>query len=259
MTRLITLFSSSSGNCTLLENDDTKILIDAGVSMSKITSALSKVHIEPSQIDAVLVTHEHSDHTSGLGIFCKKYTPCIYASLPTLECIKANVIASADTFHSVDAGASFHVGSMTVKAFPTPHDAVSSLGYVIESEGKKFGIATDTGTITKAMLSALATCEAVLIEANHDEDMLKSGPYPYPLKRRILSDKGHLSNDKCAWLATQLAIWGTKKIMLGHMSDHNNTPPLAYNTVKNMLEKNGFVVDRDVILKVAQKDDICVL
>ena len=211
MTKLITLYSSSSGNCTLVANDNTKILIDAGVSMSKITAALLKVHIDPSDIDAVLVTHEHSDHTSGLSVFCKKYSPRIYGSFQALEIIKENVFSPKDNFYSIDASSAFSVGSMTIKAFSTPHDSVSPFGYVIESEGKKYGIATDTGTITKAMLSSLAACEAVLIEANHDEEMLKSGSYPYPLKRRILSDKGHLSNDKCAWLATQLAIWGTKK------------------------------------------------
>ncbi len=258
MTRLITLFSSSSGNCTLITNNDTKILVDAGVSMAKITTSLSKVNTEPSEIDAVLITHEHSDHISGLNVFCKKHSPHIYANSKTLEKIRENIIASSDFLHPVDIGKPFPVGSMTVKAFSTPHDSISSVGYVIESDGKKYGVATDTGTITQSMLSSLASCEAVLIEANHDEDMLKSGPYPYYLKKRILSDKGHLSNDKCAWFATQLAIWGTKKIMLGHLSEKNNTSELAYETVGKMLNANGFELDRDVILKVAKKDDITV-
>ncbi len=227
--------------------------------MSKITQALSRLHTDPSEIDAVLITHEHSDHISGLSVFCKKYAPHIYASRPTLDCIKSNIGGLSAKLHCVDTGTFYPIGSMNIKAFPTPHDSASPVGYVIESEGKKYGIATDTGTITQAMLSALASCEAVLIEANHDENMLKAGPYPYPLKRRIFSDKGHLSNNKCAWLATQLAIWGTKKIMLGHMSEQNNTPSLAYNEVSCMLEKNGFIVDRDVILKVAKKDDISIL
>jgi len=259
MTKLITLFSSSSGNCTLLANDDTKILIDAGVSMSKISSALSDLHINPAEIDAVLVTHEHSDHISGLDVFCKKYSPCIYGNSLTLERTALNAPNTVYTSHPISEGNVFSVGSMKIKAFSTPHDSVASMGYVIESDGKKYGIATDTGTVTQVLLSAFSSCESVLIEANHDVDMLQKGPYPYHLKKRILSDTGHLSNAKCAWLATQLAIWGTKKIMLGHLSDKNNTPSLAYTAVRDMLEKNGFKVGVDVILKVAQKDDITIL
>ncbi len=259
MTNLITLFSSSSGNCILVANDDTKILVDAGVSMTRIKNALSEINTDPSEVDAVLITHEHSDHTSGVNFLCKKYCTGVYANAPVLRLIAANAPHAATALHTVCEGVEFSVGSMRIKAFPTSHDSLAPVGYVIESEGKKYGIATDTGTITKPLLSALSNCEAVLIEANHDVGMLKSGPYPYLLKKRILSDKGHLSNDKCAWLATQLAIWGTKKIMLGHLSDKNNTPSLAYNTVSDMLGSNGFTVGKDVILKVAQKDGITIL
>ena len=118
------------------------------------------------------------------------------------------------------------------------------------------GFATDTGCITKHMLSALAGCTAVVIEANHDVNKLQSGSYPYPLKQRILSDKGHLSNDNCAWLATQLALWGTKHIVLGHLSDSNNSPELAFDTVKSKLEENGFVVGESVFLCVADKSSV---
>ncbi len=257
MTRFLTLFSSSSGNSILISNDDTNILIDAGVSASKICHALEDAGISPAEIDGVFITHEHSDHTSGIRVLSKKYHIPVFANSRTMEMViknapdlpqgSINIIANSETYN---------IRSMRVKAFVTPHDSASSVGYVVESEDKKYGICTDTGTITKAMLSSLAGCEAVLIESNHDVDMLRDGPYPYNLKKRILSDEGHLSNDKCAWLATQLAIWGTKRILLGHLSEQNNTPQKAFDTVKKSLENNGFRIGNDVILKVADKNEI---
>lgn len=259
MTKFITLYSSSSGNCTLISDGDTNILVDAGVSASKICASLAESGIDPSEIDAVLITHEHSDHISGLRVFCRKYHTSVYANAKTMEHVISSCSVASGSAHIITEGTPFTVRSMRVKAFATPHDSASSVGYIIESEGKKYGVATDTGTITKAMLSALAGCEAVLIESNHDEQMLMGGPYPYPLKKRILSDRGHLSNAKCAWLATQLAIWGTKRIAIGHLSEQNNTPDKAFETACQMLESNSFKPGRDVILKVAPKDEICII
>jgi len=259
MIKFITLYSSSSGNCTLLSDGDTNLLIDAGVSASKICDSLHKAGVDPCEIDAVLVTHEHSDHISGLRVLCKKYHTAVYANAATMEHIISSAGLPSGCARIISAGTPFAIRSMQVRAFATPHDSAAPMGYIIEAEGKKYGIATDTGTITKSMLSALAGCEAVLIESNHDEQMLKTGPYPYPLKKRILSDSGHLSNDKCAWLATQLAIWGTKRITLGHLSEHNNTMAKAYEATSRMLSDNNFTVGSDVILKVAPKDEICII
>lgn len=259
MIKFITLYSSSSGNCTLLSDGDTNILIDAGVSASKICDSLHKVGVDPCEIDAVLVTHEHSDHIAGLKVLCKKYHTAVYANSATMEHIICAASLPSGCARIISAGTPFAIRSMQVRAFATPHDSAASVGYIIEAEGKKYGVATDTGTITKSMLSSLALCEAVLIESNHDEQMLRSGPYPYPLKKRILSDSGHLSNDKCAWLATQLAIWGTKRIALGHLSEHNNTESKAYEAASRMLSDNNFTPGSDVILKVAPKDEICII
>ncbi len=260
MTKFYTLYSSSSGNCTLISDGETNIMIDAGVSASKICAALGEAGVLPEEIDAILVTHEHSDHISGIRVFSRKYNTSVYANARTMEqVLKAAPDLSPSNVNIITNSKPFKVRSMTVKAFETPHDSASSVGYIIESEGEKYGVATDTGTITKAMLSALAGCEAVLIEANHDEKMLSEGPYPYPLKKRIFSDTGHLPNPKCAWLATQLAIWGTKRIALGHLSEHNNTEEKAYSCVRAMLEENNFKVGSDVILKVAGKSGICVI
>ena len=260
MIKFCTLFSSSTGNCTLISDGETNLLIDAGVSTARISSALDELGLSPGEIDAVLVTHEHSDHISGIRVFTKKYNTPVYATAPTME----HVLKSAPDIRPgraniITPGTPFVIRSMTVKPFATPHDSVSAVGYVIHAEGMRYGVATDTGTITKSMLSNLAECEAVLIESNHDEEMLRTGPYPYPLKKRILSDSGHLSNAKCAWLATQLAIWGTKRILLGHLSEQNNTPTRAYECTCSMLEANNIKVGSDVIVKVAAKDEISII
>lgn len=258
MTKFLTLYSSSSGNCSLIFNDDTNILIDAGVSASKICAALDQAGVSPGEIDAVLVTHEHSDHISGIRVLAKKYNIPVFANAPTMEhVLKVAPTVLPGNAHIIVPSNTYSVRSMQIKPFSTPHDSASSMGYVIESDGKKYAVATDTGCITKSLLSNLAGCEAVVIESNHDVEMLKNGTYPYMLKKRILSDEGHLSNEKCAWLATQLAIWGTKRIILGHLSEQNNTPEKAYECTKKSLENNGFSVGSDVILKVAPKDEIC--
>ncbi|MBO5744010.1 MAG: MBL fold metallo-hydrolase [Clostridia bacterium] len=257
MTRFLSLYSSSSGNSILISNSSTNILIDAGVSASKIVASLNEVGLGAQDIDAIFVTHEHSDHISGIRVLSKKYNIPVYANAPSMEGVLKNAPQiPPGSANIISASNVYEINSMKVKPFIIPHDSAAAFGYVIESEGKKYAVATDTGCITKAMLSNLAGCEAVIIEANHDVKMLNCGTYPYHLKRRILSDKGHLSNDKCAWLATQLAIWGTKRILLGHLSRENNTPQKAFECVNKCLEENGFKVGTDVLLKVAQPDEI---
>ncbi len=256
MTEFISLYSSSSGNSTLISNNDTNILIDAGVSASKICAALGKANKDPGELDAIFVTHEHSDHVSGIRLMSKKYNIPVFAAAATMEeILKAAPDIREGNAHIISVPGIYNIRSMRVKSFATPHDSRQSVGYIVESDDKRYAVATDTGSVTKTMLANLAGCEAVLIEANHDVNMLKSGPYPYYLKKRILSDTGHLSNEKCAWLATQLAIWGTKRILLGHLSDKNNTPEAAYECVRLSLESNGFTVGRDVILKLASRDE----
>ena len=258
MTKFCTLYSSSSGNCTLISDKETNILIDAGVSASKICDSLKELGVSPDEIDAILVTHEHTDHICGLRVFCKKYNTSVYASVKTAEKISETFPdIPKGNLHTVSPSEVFKIRSMTAKAFQTPHDSSGPYGYCVWAEDKKYCVATDTGTVTKSMLTNLAGAEAVLIESNHDEEMLKNGPYPYILKKRILSDTGHLSNSSCAWLSTQLALWGTKRIIIGHLSEKNNTPQKAFECAKSLLESNGFKVGSDVLLKVAPKSEIC--
>ena len=254
MIRFCTLYSSSNGNCTFISDTKTNILIDAGVSASKITASLQKIGVNPNDIDAILITHEHSDHTCGLGVFTRKYSVPVYTNSATADAISKGDCIDSKYINIFTTGESFVVGTASVRPFKTPHDAAESVGYTVSFDERKFGFATDTGCITKPMLSALAGCEAVVIEANHNVDMLMSGSYPYPLKKRILSDNGHLSNENCAWLATQLAIWGTKYITLGHLSTNNNTYEMAYESAVKLLRDNN--LDTDVFLNVAQKSEI---
>ncbi len=257
MIKFCTLYSSSSGNCAYISDTKTNILIDAGVSSSKIVKALEDIGVSPYSICAVLVTHEHSDHICGLDVFTRKYGIDVYANAATLDAISKGANCFDMKFaKEITTGQTFDIGTAKIRPFKTPHDSAESVGYVVSYDDKKYGFATDTGSITKPMLSALAGCEAVVIEANHDVDMLVSGRYPYPLKKRILSDSGHLSNENCAWLATQLALWGTKYITLGHLSENNNTPEKAYKASVNLLTKNNFAVDKDVFLKVASRFEI---
>ena len=235
-----------------VSDTDTNLLIDAGVSASKIVNSLESIGVSASEIDGILVTHEHTDHVAGIDVLSRKYNIPVYANEKTAMAMKL----SSGRVNTIVTGDTFTIRSAEIRSFKTPHDSVASVGYTITMEDAKLGIATDTGCITKPMLSALAGCLAVVIEANHDEDMLRNGPYPYNLKKRILSDYGHLSNENCAWLATQLALWGTKHIALGHLSDKNNTCDKAYETTYKLLTENKFIVNEDVFLSVAMKNEI---
>jgi len=260
MNKLTTLFSSSSGNCVLISDGSTNILVDAGVSSNRIIMALSDVNLDICEIDAILITHEHTDHIKGIGVLSRNYNIPVYANNKTMS---ATIMQIGDlhdrNIKIIESGKPFNIRDIEVFPFSIPHDAVAPMGYTVRTEYGIMSVATDTGQITGSMLNNMSKSDTVLIEANHDVQMLKCGKYPYPLKKRILSDLGHLSNDNAAWLATQLAIWGTKKIMLGHLSEHNNTEQKAFDAAKKLLEQNNIKVGSDVLLKVAQKNSICMI
>ncbi len=258
MNKLTTLFSSSSGNSALISDGDTNILVDAGVSSSRIVKALWDINIDICEIDAILVTHEHTDHIKGIGVLSRNYNIPVYTNSSTMLAMLSQIgDLNEHNIKVVECSKQFEIRDVAVTPFAIPHDAVAPMGYKICTQYGAVSVATDTGHITKSMLSNMAKSDAVLIEANHDVDMLTNGKYPYPLKKRILSDKGHLSNQNAAWLATQLAMWGTKKIILGHLSEQNNTEQKAYDAAKSTLEQNKIKVGSDVLLKVASKNSIC--
>ena len=223
--------SGSSGNCLLLSSGSTHILIDAGISKRRIEGSLAQSGLSMREIGGVLITHEHSDHISGLKMLLKYYALPVYAPRTVANRLRGCLPEAGPYLRVIPVNESFTIGDLTVTAFHTPHDTDESVGYRVQSGGV-FALATDMGHVTEEVLNALSGADAVLIESNHDEEMLRYGPYPVYLKRRILSDSGHLSNACCAELARALALGGTKQIILGHLSRENNSPALAMQAAR---------------------------
>ena len=231
--RLVTFASSSTGNCALVSAGG-HILIDAGISLRRIRSHLSLSGLTPENISGVLITHEHSDHISGLAMLVKHHKIPVYAPAAVAAFLRGSIPGIEPCLWEIAPDEAFSLGGMNIRAFPTPHDARQSVGYRIES-GAVFGFATDMGHVTEEVVSGLLGADAVVIEANHDVNMLLDGPYPAYLKQRVLSDRGHLSNEDSAALGLCLAESGTQTIVLGHLSRENNTPSLACRTVRQAL------------------------
>ncbi len=250
MARFCSLVSGSSGNALYLEHKKTKILIDCGISCARICESLKLVGVNPAEIDGIVVTHEHSDHVNGVRVFSNKFGCKVYAGERTLENISCyNPIG-------INAEKSFEIGGIGVMPFDIPHDAVQPFGYTFMLGGIKLSVATDMGKIDAHVAEIIRGSEFAFLEANHDTEMLLKGPYPYYLKERIKGSEGHLSNDQCASLAAALARTGTTKIVLGHLSNTNNTPQRAMQTVADALEGNGFKIGSDVLLDVAKRHSI---
>lgn len=236
--RVSVFASGSSGNCTLVSSGDTNILIDAGISMRRISDGLAACALKFDRINGVLITHEHSDHISGLKMIIKYHHLPVYAPHTIANRLRGMLPEIDDCLRVIPVEEYFTVGDTKIRAFHTPHDTDESVGYRIEGE-KIFALATDMGHIADEVRAGLLGADTVLIESNHDENMLRYGPYPYSLKRRILSDHGHLSNENCARLARELADNGTARIILGHLSRENNTPRLAKEASELALVGSG--------------------
>lgn len=238
------LYSGSTGNAALLCAGETAVLIDAGRSAKALTKALGEAGVAPEQLSAIFLTHEHRDHTSALEVFLKSRTIPVHivrASAERLcrtasDTLKERLVIHPPLFTET-------VGPFTLRSFPTPHDSCCSVGYRIQFSGKtvhEIGYATDLGCITPAVEAGLLGCEAVVLECNHDPEMLAEGPYPPDLKRRIVSRNGHLSNGDCAAFCARLAATGTRRLLLAHLSETNNLPELALSEVRAALA--GFSV-----------------
>ena len=233
--RVCIFASGSGGNCLLVSDGNTNILIDAGISARRVENALAMAGLAADDIGGVFVTHEHSDHVKGLPQLVKKHGTPIFVPRTVAARMLGAMPALEESVSIIPVGESFPFGNIVISAFHTMHDTDESVGYVIEGDGS-FGIATDTGCINEEITSALAGVGTVVIESNHDVQMLRDGPYPVYLKKRILSDNGHLSNDDCARFARRLAESGTRQIILGHLSRENNRPAIALETVGAALE-----------------------
>ncbi len=254
--RFCSLFSSSSGNCTFIGSAKTGILIDAGVSAKRLKEALLSREIDPSSLAGIFITHEHSDHIKGMRILASTWGIPVYATAGTMKFLEENGHVTAKFPFEVIDGKGIETGDIFVKPFSTPHDSIESCGYQITfSDGQKAAIATDTGYVSDEMRENIVGCNLVMLESNHDVGMLRNGPYPYYLKRRILSDRGHLSNESCAEFVKELVRTGTSRIFLGHLSDENNFPDLAFQTSLAALSEIGAVNGRDCILDVNKKEN----
>ena len=254
--RFAPLFSGSSGNAIYVGCGDTHLLVDAGMSGSRVTHELEKIGLDPHRLSAILCTHEHVDHIRGVGILSRKYNLPVYATEGTW-------LGMSEKIGAVDAlnrcimvpEQDFYIGEMNITPFSTPHDANEPVGLVFECRGARFAIATDCGCIKKGWFSHVKGADAVLLESNYDPDMLKAGSYPYDLKRRILSNKGHLCNDDSAACCVELAKNGTRHIVLGHLSKENNFPQLAMECCRLALKENGIITGEDLRLDIANRDE----
>ena len=246
------LISGSSGNSTLISDGKTHILTDCGMSGSRLKEALSAFGISPDNLSAILVTHEHIDHVKGVGVIARRYGTPIYATEKTIENLNCGNIDDG-LIHTITPDTDFEIGTFGIRPFSIPHDAVDPVGYSYFSKDEKFSLATDIGHMDEYILSNIMGSSRVLLESNHDVDMLQFGTYPFPLKQRILSDVGHLSNENAAMTAYKLIQSGTTSIALGHLSNENNTPEIAHLETFNYLTQKGVSVGDDVKLQVAKR------
>ncbi len=238
MLQICSIASSSSGNCIYVGTGSTHILIDSGISCKRVKTGLNTIGVEPASIDAILITHEHSDHIKGLGVVSRRYGIPIYATELTWK----KVLASGTTgpideslFHKITPDIDFTIKELVIHPFNTSHDAVQPVCYTFIKGRKKIGVATDLGCYDRYIVEKLKDSNLLFIEANHDIEMLKNGRYPYYLKKRILSDTGHLSNEMSGKLVSEVMHSRLQYIILGHLSKENNLPEVAFAAVNAAL------------------------
>ncbi|MDD3360482.1 MAG: MBL fold metallo-hydrolase [Hespellia sp.] len=258
--RLCSIASGSSGNCIYVGNENTHLLVDTGISKKRIEAGLTELEIKGDELDGILVTHEHSDHIQGLGVFSRKYEIPIYATKGTLEGIKKSSSIGKmpeGLYHEIEVDHTFTLGDIEINPFRISHDANEPSAYRFDCAEKSIAVATDLGMYDEYTVSKLQQLDAILLEANHDIHMLEVGGYPYPLKRRILGEKGHLSNELSGHLLCDILHDNLKNIVLGHLSKENNYARLAYETVKLevTLGDNDYKGE-DLDMFVAKRDEI---
>ena len=254
MFNFCSLYSGSSGNSLFIETQNTKLLVDAGVSSRKIETALNDINIDPSTLDGILITHEHADHVQGLGTLSKKFDLPVFVNQETLDAMPKQRDKIADknikTFKVTDK---FEIGDLRIKPFSIPHDAVNPCGFNIWKDNKKISIATDIGHMTNPILKNLEESLFIMLEANYDPEVLRCSSYPFTLKSRIAGPTGHLPNEMAGKTISHLLKSGLKNAMLGHLSKESNFPELAYQTVMDELISNNYK-ENSIQLSVASRD-----
>lgn len=235
MLEICSIASGSSGNCICVGSDNTHVLIDAGISGKRIESGLNEFELKASEIQGLLITHEHIDHIAGLGVLARRYGIPMYTTEGTKNAIlhtKSVGKVDESLFHVVTPGEVFQIGDLTLKPIHISHDAADPVAYRITNDDKSVAVITDLGTYDQSIIDELQQLDALLLEANHDVKMLQMGSYPYPLKQRILGNRGHLSNESSGQLLCQILHDNFKGVMLGHLSKENNYEKLAYEAVR---------------------------
>ncbi len=255
--KFCSLFSGSSGNSLFVSANQTRLLIDSGMSGIKIQKALEKIDEEAQSLKGILITHEHRDHICGVGVLSRRFDLPIYANEKTWQSMRPEIGKIANhNVRTFNFNEKLIIEDLEIRAFKTSHDAAESCGFSINDGKKRIGIATDTGLVTPEMIEALAFCQLAVIESNHDTSMLDAGSYPFYLKQRIKSEFGHLSNEVAGNLVKTLIDKGTEKIVLAHLSQENNFPLLAYETSARILSQSGVDLKRDIHLSVAKRSDV---
>ncbi len=231
-----TLFSGSSGNALYIETEESSILVDAGLSSVKIQRALEAIGRSAGELDAILVTHEHRDHICGVGVLSRRFDLPIYATENTWSAMEADIGKIADTNHAcLELDRTLEIGDLNIDFFATSHDAVDPCGFIFSQGKERLGLLTDTGCLTAVMEPVLTGCQSLILESNHDLDMLARGPYPWYLKQRIRSCKGHLSNDDAGEAIRRFVTGDTTRVVLAHLSEENNLPRLALQNAAEVL------------------------
>jgi phosphoribosyl 1,2-cyclic phosphodiesterase len=247
--RFSVLASGSTGNSILVQTDEVTVMIDAGLSGKQVENQLKQVGVDPKELDALLVTHEHSDHIKGVGVLARRYKLPVYTNEKTwaeLERLVGDI--PADLKCLFDEGDVKHFGDLEIESFGISHDAAHPMGFCFHQGEKKLSLATDLGYVSQKIKEKITGSQALIFESNHDVEMLRMGPYPWNIKRRILSDVGHLSNDDAGLALADILQGSGEKVYLAHLSKDNNMTELARLSVKNILEENGYAIGEDIKL-----------
>lgn len=251
--KFCSLYSGSSGNCQYIKTENATIIVDAGLSGKRIQQEIVNIGEDPKKIDAIFITHEHIDHIQGAGVMSRRLDIPIYANEKTWEAM-ASSIGDIKSHNIKILDESVEVGDLEIKSFDISHDAAHPVGYNIFYKNKKISLVTDTGCVNETITKSIMDSDLLLIESNHDEDMVLIGPYPWPLKRRVLGEYGHISNDAAGHLIAKVVKRGNEIILLGHLSKENNFPELAYKTVESILLNNSIDVNPGICLDLTYRD-----
>lgn len=255
--KFCTLYSGSSGNSVFISDNKARILIDAGLSGKLINEALSNIDEDVGRINGILITHEHIDHIKSVGILSRKYDIPVYANIATWEGMKDLVGEINEKNICVfENNKEFSIGDISAKAFSITHDAKDPVGFRIKASNKNVTVATDIGKMTRTILENMEGSDLLLLESNHDIEMLKVSKYPYSVKKRIMSDRGHLSNEMAGKVVAYLAEKGMERFVMGHLSNKSNFPELVYETVKNSLSEKKIEIGRDINFSIANRNAI---